>query len=323
MRTHEGQWVVRVVAAFLGATIAVGTPTRAEGGQGPGGDQIRVLPVQGNVYMLVGPSGNVAVQVGSDGVLLVDTLDVQSGEPLLRAIRELSDKPIRHIINTHVHADHTGGNERLAAAGQALAQPAGQATRRRAQVIAHLNVLNRMVKGDTPDRSWPDTTFLTPAKDLFFNGEAVRVFHQPAAHTDGDVIVFFRRSDVISTGDIFVTNSYPVVDLERGGSINGIIDALNDILDLTVPAVNQEGGTMVIPGHGRLGDEADVVNYRDMLTIVRDRIQGLINKGMSLAAVTAAGPTLDFDPLYGAETGSWTTKMFVEAVYRSLTETGH
>lgn len=198
--------------------------------------------------MVAGGDGNVALQVGSDGVLLVDTLYAQSGEALLRTINELSDEPIRHIINTHVHADHTGGNQRLAAAGQALAQPVGFAPRRRAQVIAHWNVLNDIVEDDTAGGDWPDTTFLTPAKDLFFNGEAVRVLHQPAAHTDGDVIVFFRKSDVISTGDLFVTTSYPVIDLERGGRINGIIDALNQILDLTVSAVNQEGGTMVIPG---------------------------------------------------------------------------
>lgn len=311
------------MAVFPGAALAFSTAARAQGGQGHRVDEIHLLPVQGNVYMFAGESGNVAVQVGSDGVLLVDTLNAESGEALLRTIGELSDEPIRHIINTHVHTDHTGGNERLAAAGQALAQPVGVAPVRRAQVIAHWNVLNSMVEHDAPAGDWPDTTFLTPAKDLFFNGEAVQVLHQPAAHTDGDVIVFFRRSDVISTGDLFVTNSYPVVDLEHGGSINGIIDALNDILDLTVPAVNQEGGTMVIPGHGRLGDEADVVNYRDMVTIVRDRIQDMIDKGMTLEEVKSARPTLDYDPLYRAETGSWTAEIFVEAVYRSLTETRH
>ena len=316
-------WVAHFAVALFWGTTGFTEPARTQENQNLGDTQIHVLPVQGNVYMFVGVGGNITTQAGSDGVILVDTQSARLTDKVLAAISQLSDKPIRHIINTHVHADHTGGNEGLANAGQSLAQPGGIAVRRRAQVIAHWNVLNRMIEGDTPDGRWPDTTFLTPTKDLFFNGEAVRVLHQPAAHTDGDVIVFFRRSDVISTGDIFVKTSYPVIDLERGGSINGIIDALNHILDLTIPAENQEGGTMVIPGHGRLSDEADVVNYRDMVTIIRDRIQDMIQKGMTLERVKAARPTLDYDPLYGSETGFWTTDMFIEAVYRSLIQTGN
>jgi glyoxylase-like metal-dependent hydrolase (beta-lactamase superfamily II) len=159
-------------------------------------------------------------------------------------------------------------------------------------------------------------------KDLYFNGEAVQLLHQPAAHTDGDSIVFFRKSDVIATGDVFTPASYPMIDIARGGSINGIVDALNRIIDLTVPAEKQEGGTMVIPGHGRLCDEADVVEYRDMMTIIRDRIRDLVKKGMTLEQVKAMRPTRDYDPLYGATEGPWTTDSFVEAAYNSLKQYG-
>ena len=144
------------------------------------------------------------------------------------------------------------------------------------------------------------------------------MLHQPAAHTDGDSIVFFRRSDVISTGDIFLTTGYPFIDRENGGTFQGIIDALNRIVDLTVPADRQEGGTMVIPGRGRLCDEADVVEYRDMLTIIRDRIRYMVEQGASLREVLDARPTLDYDGRYGADSGLWTTEQFVTAIYAEM-----
>ena len=152
----------------------------------------------------------------------------------------------------------------------------------------------------------------------FFNGEGVKVYHQPAAHTDGDSIVFFRYSDVISAGDIYSTTSYPVVDIDRGGNIQGVLDGLNRILDLAVPEFRSQGGTLVIPGHGRLSDTGDVANYRNMVAIIRDRVQDMIRKGMTLEQVKAARPTMDYDGLYGSDSGPWTTAMFVEAVYRSL-----
>jgi glyoxylase-like metal-dependent hydrolase (beta-lactamase superfamily II) len=144
------------------------------------------------------------------------------------------------------------------------------------------------------------------------------MYHVPNAHTDGDSIVFFRHSDVVATGDIFRTDSYPVIDLQKGGNVQGVIDGLNLVLDLAVPAHHEEGGTYVVPGHGRIADEFDVLEYRDMVTIVRDRIQSMIAKKMTLEQVKAARPTLDYDSRYGATTGAWTTDMFVEAVYRSL-----
>lgn len=144
------------------------------------------------------------------------------------------------------------------------------------------------------------------------------MIHEPAAHTDGDTMVFFRRSDVISTGDIFVTNRYPIVDMQRGGNIQGVIAGLNRIIEIAIPADLQEGGTLVIPGHGRLCDVADVVFYQEMVTIIRDRVQDMINRGMTLEQVKAAKPTMDYDGRYGSDTGRWTTDMFVEAVYKSL-----
>ena len=190
------------------------------------------------------------------------------------------------------------------------------ATNSAVQIIAHDNVLKRMTK--TPVVAWPSETFVGREKEFFFNGEPVFMYHVPAAHTDGDSIVFFRRSDVIATGDVFRTDSYPVIDLENGGSVEGIIEALNLVLDLAVPAHHEEGGTFIVPGHGRICDEFDVLEYRDMVTIVRDRVKAMKKKGMTLDQVRAARPTLDYDSRYGATTGAWTTDRFVEAVYRGV-----
>ena len=290
--------------------------------------EVHILPVQGNIYMLVGAGGNITVQTGDDGVLLVDTGVAQMSDKVLAAIRSLSDKPIRFIINTHMHADHTGGNEAIAKAGSTIAGgnvvgDIGASAGNQATVIAFQSVLDRMSaptgqQAPTPQGAWPTETYTTPERKIFFNGEGIQIIHEPAAHTDGDSIVFFRRSDVISTGDIFVTTGFPLIDLQRGGNIQGVIAGLNKIIELAIPADEQEGGTLVIPGHGRLCDVADVVFYQEMVTIIRDRIQDMVNKGMTLEQVKAAKPTRDYDPRYGNSTGFWTTDMFVEAVYKSL-----
>jgi glyoxylase-like metal-dependent hydrolase (beta-lactamase superfamily II) len=293
--------------------------------------ELHILPVQGNVYMLVGAGGNIAVQVGAQGVLLVDTGLPQFASQVIAAIRTLSDKPIRYIINTHVHPDHVGGNETLAQTGGgsarevALINTPGETAALSVQIIAHQNVFDRMSVPPTgqkpyPESAWPTDTYLGLEKEVYFNGEAVQMFHAPAAHTDGDTIAFFRRSDVVSTGDIFMTNGYPIIDLKNGGSLQGEIDGLNHILDLAIPAHHEEGGTYVIPGHGRLCDEFDVLEYRDMVTIVRDRIQAMIKKGMTLEQVKAARPTLDWDPRYNTPAAFWTADQFVEAAYKSLTQ---
>ena len=289
--------------------------------------EIQVVHVQGNVYMLAGDGGNVVVQAGNEGVLVVDTGTAARSADLLAAIRKISEKPIRIVINTHVHADHTGANEATAATGKALSGNApgnsGLALSS-ARVLAHENVLRRMgapsgQPSPRPFGAWPTETFFGEDKEIFFNDEAIQLFYRPG-HTDGDVVVFFRKSDVAVSGDLFLTTSYPVIDAEAGGNVTGIIDGLNHILDLTIPRDKQEGGTYVVPGHGRLSDEADVAEYRDMLTIVRDRIQDLVMKGRSLAEVKAAKPTLDYDGRYDATTG-WTRDMFIEAVHRALSTT--
>ncbi len=283
---------------------------------------IRVLPVRDNIYMLVGLGGNITVQVGENGVLVVDTQFAPLSEKIKATINDLAQSTSRYIIiNTHVHPDHTNGNE-------ALVQWAQERTGTATRIIAHENVLVRMTA--TPDENvpetqispaaWPNAPYLTGFKDLYFNGEPIEILHQPEAHTDGDSMVFFRSSDVVSTGDIFTPGNYPVIDIARGGSVQGIIDALNRLLRITVVEAFQEGGTKVIPGHGRLCEEADVVEYRNMITIIRDRVQNLINRGMSLQEVKNARPTLDYDTEYGSDTGFWTTDMFIEAVYRSLSE---
>jgi glyoxylase-like metal-dependent hydrolase (beta-lactamase superfamily II) len=291
----------------------------------PAQSEISVLHVQGKVYMLVGAGGNITVQAGDEGVLVVDTGVAARGDDVLAAIRRISDKPIRIVINTHVHPDHTGANEAIARVGRSLGGNApgnsGLALES-ARVLAHEKVLRRMdaptgQPAPRPFGAWPTETFFGDDKEIFFNDEAIQLIHQPG-HTDGDVMVFFRRSDVVSSGDAFITTTYPVIDLPFGGGVQGVIDGLNRLLDITIPKDKAEGGTYVIPGHGRLSDEADVVEYRDMLTIVGDRIQDLIDKGLTLAQVQAAGPTRDYDGRYGATTGPWTTDLFVEAVYRGL-----
>jgi cyclase len=285
--------------------IAAGASLLSAQGQPPAA--VPVLKVQKSVYMLPTAAVNVVVQAGDDGVLLVDTGLAAGAAGVISAIRTISTRPIHTIVNTHLDADHTSGNLAF------LKMRGAQAVR----VMGHENTFNRMidaaaaVNSNVPRDSLPTNTYFTPTRDFFLNGEAI-VLHHVSAHTDGDTIVHFRGSDVVATGDVFTPGRYPVVDLANGGSLTGLIAALNRVLEITVPARYQEGGTYVVPGHGRLCDEADVVEYRDMVTIVRDRVQELMRKKMTLAQVRAARPTLDYDGEYGSPDG------FVEAVYRSL-----
>jgi len=287
--------------------------------------ELDVLPAQGNVFMIAGPGGNTTVQIGPEAVVVVDTQTTAAGDDLLAAIAKLSSKPIRHIINTSADAQHTGGNEAVSRAGTYVRlidtfDPRG--SRSDAAIIAHVNVLGRMSSPTGTDApaaaaAWPSDTYFTEEWALFVNGEAIQLIHVPEAHTDGDTIVFFRRSDVISTGDIYSTSRYPRFDAEEGGSVAGVLEGLNRILDIAIPGENQEGGTVVIPGHGRLSDETEVANYRDMVTIVRDRVAAMIADGMTLAQVQAARPTSDYDGTYNEPSG-WTAAMFVAAVYGDL-----
>jgi glyoxylase-like metal-dependent hydrolase (beta-lactamase superfamily II) len=319
-------WVLSAAVAG-GAVLAVGSGALAQN-QDLDAVEIDMLRVRDNVYMLVGAGGNTTVQFGDDGVLVVDTQFAPLSDRILAAIRSVTDGPIRYIVNTHVHGDHIGGNAAIAAAGRFRAGgnvvgDLGSAATATAAILAHENVLLRLTspapgQEAVPFAAWPTETFFTDRDEFIFNGEAVQVIHQPAAHTDGDSLVFFRRSDVVATGDLFTTVMYPFIDVASGGTIDGYIDALNAILDITVATNVNEGGTMVVPGHGRLSDEQDVIEYRNMVTIVRDRIREYVRRGMTLDEVMARRPTLDYDGRYGTDTGFWTTSMFIQTIYDQM-----
>jgi len=258
---------------------------------------------------------------------VVDSGAASSADAVIAAIRKVTMQPIRYVINTSADPDHTGGNAKISRAGAPVigGNLGAVAFDNGATIVAQENVLRAMSeaaegKADANADLLPTTTYFQGQKEIFFNEEPVIVMFEPAAHTNGDSMVFFRRSDVLATGDIFNMDSFPVVNLDRGGNIQGVIKALNVVLDITIPKHEQEGGTYVIPGHGRLTDEHDVLEYRDIVTIIRDRVQNMIKKGMTLAQVKAAKPTLEYDGRYGSTSGPWTTDMFVEAVFRSLSE---
>ena len=285
---------------------------------------LEVLPAQGNVHVLAAAGGNTTVQIGSEGPLVVDTQPAALSEKVIEAVRHLSPRPIRHIVLTSGSDQQAGGAAKLSKAGRYIRvidtiDPRGIDIR--ASIMAHLNVLNRMNADNVPSDSWPTDTYFTGEWSIFSNGEAVQLVHVESAHSDGDTIVFFRRSDVISTGAIFDASGYPRFDPARGGSIAGVIEGLNRVLDIAVPGENQEGGTVIVPGRGRLSDETDVANYRDMVTIIRDRLREMVTKGMSLEQVQQAKPTSDYDALFEAR-NDWTGEMFVDAIYRDLMKSG-
>jgi cyclase len=285
---------------------------------------VHVWPLRSGLFLLVGDSGNVVVQVGDEGPFVVDSGAGQLADKLLAQIRQLSDRPIQFIANTGFQPEHTGGNATLRASG---ADPSVRGSFFSLQfadagvgatIMAHQNVQNRMTSAKRPAAGIPSDTYLQERRRTFHNNDAIELLWQPNAVTDGDSIVHFRRADVIVTGDIFTTTQFPPIDVRNGGSVQGEIKALNDILNRTVYQHEGEGGTVVIPGHGYVADEHEVVEYRDMVAIVRDRVQAMIRKGATLDQVKAARPTADYDTRYGATSGAWTTDRFVEAVYASL-----
>jgi cyclase len=320
-----------VLAIALAATASAQTDmTAAESHGEQNADfskaEIHVWPVQGNIYMLVGDGANITLQVGKQGALLVNTGFEKMSDKVIAAVKKMSERPLQYIINTNSYPDSTGGNEPVKFSGTTITGANVtndiRDSRDGAQILAHENVLTRMSaptgkKSPTPTGAWPTDTFLGNEKPLYFNGEPIEIILQPNALTDGDSIVLFRKSDVISAGDIFNTDGYPVIDVAKGGTIEGTVLALTHIVNMAIVEHEEEGGTLVIPGHGHLCDQAEVVEYRDMVAIVRDRVQAMIKKGMTLEQVKAAKLTRDYDPIYG-HNSYWTPDMFIEAAYKSL-----
>jgi len=337
--------------------------------QSPRDGQVHVMPVQGNVYMLIADGTNITASVGRDGIAIVNTGSAQMTDKVLTALSELAKsvvsppatntcfgancpgmpswsspyfnavvasprpaRPIRYIVNTSAAPEHVGGNEKLAASANFRraggAGGFGSAVREigtAATIVAHDGVLTAMSTpadkaAAAPEAAWPVDTFFDDFHKLseYVNGEPVILYHAKAANTDGDSFVFFRHSEVIAAGNLFSTISYPLIDTAKGGTIQGVIDGLNQILDLSVAEYRSQGGTWIVPGRGRLSDTADLASYRNMLVMIRDRIRDLKKQGKTLEQVKAARPTLDFDGRYGSTTGPWTTNMFIEAIFKTV-----
>jgi glyoxylase-like metal-dependent hydrolase (beta-lactamase superfamily II) len=295
-------------------------------------DLIQIRP---DFYVIAGAGGNIVAQTGPDGVILVDSGRAEMADQVLATIRSVTPLPIRYIINTSMDADHVGGNDRLARAGLsilpgAVAAGAGLgddlvSNSGRASVLAHENVLTRMTAATGPQALpfalWPTKTFAYRMYSMYLNGEGIQALHMPAAHTDGDLAVFFRRGDVIATGDLIDTTRFPVIDVDKGGTVQGELDALNRLMDMSIlnlPLQWRADRTFLVPGHGHVYDKLDLLEYRDAMTVIRDRVQDLIGQGRTFAQVKAANPTLGYRSQYGADSGPWTTDMFVEVVYNEL-----
>ena len=310
------------IAAWGGAFAVLPVPAQQSG------QDLEALEVQPNFYMIAGAGGNIGVQIGPAGIILVDTGSAGMSDKILAALKKLSPKPIRYIFDTSADPDHVGGNLELSKAGlsiisSAVGNPAfGEdviGNNGAASVLGHDNVIARMGAADSAQ--WPTKTYTSLIYKMSLNGDGIQVFHQPAAHSDADSFVFFRRSNVIVTGDLFDPTRFPVIEIEKGGTIQGELDALNRIYELVIPPYPlpwQAERTFLIPGHGPISDSHDLLEYRDMVTIVRDVIQDMIDRGMTLEQVKAANPTNGYNARYGSSKGPWTTEMFVTAVYKGL-----
>jgi cyclase len=340
VRAGTGQ---RSLVVVVGLALCVGTVALSAQDDAAA---LEVLQLRPNFYMIVGAGANIGAQVGPNGVVLVNAGTASASSEVVAAIKKLTPQPIRYIIDTSADPDVVGGNANIAKAGRNITSFAtGSGSRTTiagtdadaARILAHENVLTRMSEpagGEPPFQSdlWPTETFFERRRTMYFNDEGIEIIHLPAAHTDGDTVVFFRKSDVVVVGNLIDTDRFPVIALAKGGSLQGEIDALNRIIEIAIPpgpfvglpsgpsATDPlQGGTDIVPGRGRIYREIDVVNYRDMLVIIRDIVQDMIERKMTLEQIKAADPAKPYRPRYGAAPGPWTTNDFVEAVYKSLT----
>lgn len=317
--TMAPTWVVALVLVVGGAH---GDSLRAQS-RAAGTTALETIQIRPNVHVIFGAAGNITAHVGAYGVILVDSGSAAMADKVVQAVKAFTTQPIRYIINTGADVDHVGGNEIVSmAGGQRPAFPVtrfeGQAT-----VLAHGNVLLRMSEDEQryPSMGWPTATYTSRVRSMYLNDDAVQVIRLLGALSDGDSIVLFRKADVIATGDILDLRHFPMIDPAKGGSIQGELDALNHLLELTVPAmpmVLEEGRTLLVPGHGRVSDYGELVEYRDMLTVIRDNVQELVTRGLTLAQVKAANPTAGYRKRWGVEAGPWTTDTFVEMIYTEL-----
>jgi len=331
---------------YTDASTRIAERADAQRPRPPAYDKVEALHVAGNVYVIAGAGANIAVSAGGDGVIMVDSGAAAASDRVLAAVRDVvqtlrppgpaetgdttsafgstwtathafQDPMIRMVINTSSNPDHVGGNAkvRMSPMFRLLGYRDLSLS---LQVLAHERVQQRMIDAVAPEMLVPTDTYASTRYTLyrFLNNQAIQLFHLANAVTDGDTAVWFRRSDVIAAGDVFNSDMYPPVDVDKGGGIDGEIEALGTLVEMSATEFMSQGGTMIIPGHGWISDAADVGYYRDMLIVIRDRVKAMVDKGMTLAQVKAAKPTMDFDPEYGREPG--VTARFVEAVYRSL-----
>jgi len=288
---------------------------------------IDIVKVRKNFYMIAGAGGNIGVQIGSDGIVLVNSGAAAASEKLIAGLKTLTDLPIRYIINIDAGPDFVGGNEKMSRAGYtiftnalgggATALPNGGG----ASMLSHDSVLRVMsqAKPAYASGALPNEAFFTPRKAIRMNDEGIEILYQPAAHSSADSFALFRASDVVVAGDVMDTTRFPNIDLASGGSIAGEIAALNRLIDLTIaptPFIYKDVGTYVIPGHGRVSEQMEVVDYRDMVVLVRDVVADLMKQGKTLDQIKAARPALAYETRYGTQAG--VTNAFVEAIYKSL-----
>ena len=321
------RWTVAAALALIAGSAAVSRAAE------PANGDVDVIKLRPGFYMIAGAGANISVQIGVDGVVLVDAGTEAASDRVVAAIRKLTDLPTRYIINTGADADHVGGNGKVAKAGLTIFTSAlgdanfvnAMTNGGAAAILAHYSILRRMSAptgkaSSFPVDSWPTEAFLRNRWYIRMNDEPIEILYQPAAHSDADSFVFFRKSDVVAAGDILDTTRFPVIDIAKGGSVQGEIDALNRLIDLAVPPgpfIYEGVGTWVIPGHGRPCQQLDVVDYRDMVVIVRDTIADMIKQGNTLDQIKAAHPAKPYETEYGTEEGS--TSAFVDAIYKSLT----